>query len=60
MPHITLPEGYPGIRGLFLYNPETARPLNDLVRKKLRALLNIAAKVQEDGEKVKPEDIAGR
>lgn len=32
MPHIALPEGYPGIRSLFLYNPTTAKPLNDLVQ----------------------------
>ncbi|RFM30329.1 carboxymuconolactone decarboxylase family protein [Deminuibacter soli] len=32
MPHIALPEGYPGIRSLFMYNPETAKPLNDLVQ----------------------------
>jgi uncharacterized peroxidase-related enzyme len=32
MPHIALPEGYPGIRSLFLYSPETAKPLNDLVQ----------------------------
>jgi len=32
MPHIALPEGFPGIRSLFMYNPETAKPLNDLVQ----------------------------
>ncbi len=32
MPHINLPEGYPGIRSLFMYNPETALPLNNLVQ----------------------------
>lgn len=32
MPHIALPEGYPGIRSLFMYSPESARPLNDLVQ----------------------------
>jgi uncharacterized peroxidase-related enzyme len=122
MPHIALPEGYPGIRSLFLYSPETARPLNDLVQtllhdpatstltpgereliatytsslnhckycasthgaiakyqlngnadivkdiindpskaevsEKLKSLLKIAAKVQEDGKKVNPDDIA--
>ena len=31
MPHITLPEGLPGIRGPMTFRPETARPLNDLV-----------------------------
>jgi uncharacterized peroxidase-related enzyme len=32
MPHIDLPEGYPGIRGLFMYSPATAHPLNLLVQ----------------------------
>jgi uncharacterized peroxidase-related enzyme len=32
MPHIALPAGYPGIRSLFMYNPTTAGPLNDLVQ----------------------------
>src|ERR1700744_5909889 len=32
MPHIALPEGYPGIRSLFMYSPGTAGPLNDLVQ----------------------------
>jgi len=122
MPHIDLPEGYPGIRSLFMFSPETAKPLNDLVQTllhdpttstltpgereliatytsslnhckycasthgaiakyqlggnealvkdvisdpskapvspKLRALLIIAAQVQEDGKKVKTEDVA--
>ncbi len=32
MPHIALPEGYPGVRSLFMFNPTTAKPLNDLVQ----------------------------
>src|SRR5580704_12467300 len=32
MAHINLPEGYPGIRGLFMYSPTTAHPLNLLVQ----------------------------
>ena len=32
MPHIPLPEGYPGIRSLFMYSPVTAEPLNHLVQ----------------------------
>lgn len=32
MPHINLPAEYPGIRSLFIFRPETARPLNDLVQ----------------------------
>ncbi|GAA0404014.1 carboxymuconolactone decarboxylase [Acrocarpospora corrugata] len=37
MPHITLTSGEPGIRGLFRFRPETARPLNELVESLLRA-----------------------
>ncbi len=37
MPHINLPEGYPGIRSLFMYSPETAHPLNLLVQTLLHA-----------------------
>jgi uncharacterized peroxidase-related enzyme len=36
MPHITLNSDEPGIRGLFRYRPETARPLNELVEVLLR------------------------
>lgn len=32
MPHISLPDGYPGIRSLFMYSPDTALPLNNLVQ----------------------------
>ena len=32
MPHIALPQGYPGVRSLFVYSPATAGPLNDLVQ----------------------------
>lgn len=32
MPHINLPEEYPGIRSLFMYSPATALPLNNLVQ----------------------------
>jgi uncharacterized peroxidase-related enzyme len=32
MPHINLPEGYPGVRSLFMYSPATALPLNNLVQ----------------------------
>jgi uncharacterized peroxidase-related enzyme len=31
MAHIPIPEGMPGIRGLFAFRPETALPLNQLV-----------------------------
>jgi uncharacterized peroxidase-related enzyme len=36
MPHIDLPEGVPGIRSLFEYRPETARPMLALVETLLR------------------------
>ncbi|GGK91285.1 carboxymuconolactone decarboxylase [Sphaerisporangium melleum] len=36
MPHITLTTDEPGIRGLFRFRPETARPLNELVEVLLR------------------------
>ena len=36
MPHITLPEGLPGIRGPMAFSPETAKPLNQLVEFLLR------------------------
>jgi len=36
MPHITLSESLPGIRSLFAFRPETARPLNELVDVLLR------------------------
>ena len=36
MPHITLPEGLPGIRGPMAFRPETAGPLNDIVDVLLR------------------------
>jgi uncharacterized peroxidase-related enzyme len=32
MPDIPLPEGYPGIRSLYMYSPVTAEPLNHLVQ----------------------------
>ncbi len=30
MPHINLPEGFPGISGAFTYRPETAKPMREL------------------------------
>jgi uncharacterized peroxidase-related enzyme len=36
MPHITLPDGLPGIRGPMAFRPETAKPLNELVEVLLR------------------------
>jgi uncharacterized peroxidase-related enzyme len=37
MPHITLNSDQPGIRGLFIYRPETALPLNQLAEVLLRS-----------------------
>jgi len=36
MPHITLPEGMPGITGPFTYRPETAKPMRELAELLLR------------------------
>ena len=36
MPHITLPDGLPGIRGPMAFRPETAKPMNELVEILLR------------------------
>src|SRR5208283_1794573 len=36
MPHITLLEGLPGIRGPMAFRPETAKPLNELAEVLLR------------------------
>jgi uncharacterized peroxidase-related enzyme len=36
VPHIALPTGAPGIRGLFDFRPETARPLRELTEVLLR------------------------
>ncbi len=37
MPHISIPEGLPGIRGLFTVSPETAKPLCELANTLLHA-----------------------
>jgi uncharacterized peroxidase-related enzyme len=36
MPHISLPEGVPGIRGPMNFRPETAKPMNELAEVLLR------------------------
>ena len=36
MPHISLPEGLPGITSAFAYRPETARPMRELAEVLLR------------------------
>jgi len=37
MAHISLPEGFPGISGLMVYRPETAKPLNEFAQALLHA-----------------------
>ena len=36
MAHISLPEGFPGIRGPMMFRPDAAKPLNELVEVLLR------------------------
>lgn len=36
MPHITLPDGLPGIRGLLAFSPATAKPMGELAETLLR------------------------
>ena len=36
MPHISLPDGLPGITGPFAFRPETARPMRELAEVLLR------------------------
>ena len=36
MPHIALPDGFPGITGGFAFRPETAKPMRELVETLLR------------------------
>jgi uncharacterized peroxidase-related enzyme len=36
MPHIALPDGFPGITGGFAYRPETAKPMRELAEVLLR------------------------
>ncbi len=47
MPHITLPDGLPGIRGAMAFRPETARPLNDLVETLLHSPNSLTAGERE-------------
>ena len=42
MPHISLPEGIPGIRGPMAFRPETAKPLNELADVLLRGPYTLA------------------
>lgn len=36
MAYVSIPDGFPGIRGLFVFRPETALPMNELVEVLLR------------------------
>jgi uncharacterized peroxidase-related enzyme len=47
MAHITLPEGFPGIRGPMMFRPETAKPLNELVEILLRGPHTLSAGERE-------------
>ncbi len=47
MPHITLPEGLPGIRGPFAFRPETAKPLSELAEVLLRGRGTLAPAERE-------------
>jgi uncharacterized peroxidase-related enzyme len=47
MAHIELPEGVPGIRGLLMYRPETAKPINELVEVLLRSPHSLSAGERE-------------
>jgi uncharacterized peroxidase-related enzyme len=47
MPHITLPEGLPGIRGAMAFRPATAKPLNELVEVLLRGPSTLTAGERE-------------
>ena len=47
MPHISLPEGLPGIRGLFAFRPETARPMSELADVLLHAANTLSPRDRE-------------
>jgi uncharacterized peroxidase-related enzyme len=47
MAHISLPEGFPGIRGPMMFRPETAKPLNELVDVLLRGPHTLSAGERE-------------
>ena len=47
MPHITLPDGLPGIRGPMAFRPETAKPMNELVEFLLRGPNTLTAGERE-------------
>ena len=47
MPHIELPEGLPGITGLFAFRPETAKPLRELAEILLRGQSSLTSGERE-------------
>lgn len=47
MAHISLPDGYPGIRGPMAFRPETAKPLNELVEVLMRGTEGLSAADRE-------------
>jgi uncharacterized peroxidase-related enzyme len=47
MPHITLPDGMPGITGGFAFRPETAKPLRELAEVLLRSPGTLASAERE-------------
>jgi uncharacterized peroxidase-related enzyme len=47
MAHISLPKGFPGIRGPMMFRPETAKPLNELVDVLLRGPHTLSAGERE-------------
>jgi uncharacterized peroxidase-related enzyme len=47
MPHISLPEGYPGITGGFTFRPETAKPMRELAHVLLHGPSTLSAGERE-------------
>ena len=47
MPHISLPEGLPGITSAFAFRPETARPMRELAEVLLRGLNTLTSAERE-------------
>src|SRR5690349_10223307 len=47
MPHISLPEGLPGITSAFAYRPETAKPMRELAEVLLRGPSSLTSAERE-------------
>jgi hypothetical protein len=54
MAQITLPEGLPGIRGLLVFSPGTAKPIADLTQALLRGPRLTAERGDVDREPYQP------